>query len=72
MNARDENFHAALSQLIDIDRDYRHDTETAEIGRQARNDAIRRALAVGHRPADIARAIGVTRARVTQIANQGS
>jgi len=47
---------------------YEDAARNAEQARQRRNQAIRAALLVGVRPADIARATGLTRARITQIA----
>jgi DNA-directed RNA polymerase specialized sigma24 family protein len=40
-----------------------------ERARQQRNEAVRQALAEGMKPADIARATGLTRGRIAQIAS---
>ena len=57
-----------MKQLIAAESTYRKAAQRAEQARQHRNQLVREALANGERPADIARAIGVTRARITQIA----
>ena len=48
---------------------YERSTETAERCLALRNQAISALVARGDRPADIARALGLTRSRITQIAN---
>jgi hypothetical protein len=38
-----------------------------DLAREARNEAVREAVAEGVRPADIARATGLTRGRIAQV-----
>lgn len=58
-----------MKRLIAAEVAYRKAADRAEQARQRRNQLVREALANGERPAAIARAIGVTRARITQIAD---
>lgn len=56
--------------LVAAETAYRKAAERAEVMRVRRNQLVREAVEGGERPADIARALGLTRARVTQIAQQ--
>lgn len=63
--------HAALRvRVIELHDAYETAEASAEGLRTQRNAAIRDALAAGVRPIDLARATGLTRTRITQIAQQ--
>lgn len=55
-------------QLHQIEARYQRASRVYEEAREARNAAVRKALAEGMRPVDIARATGLTRARIAQLA----
>ena len=54
--------------LIAAQRAYHAASEEATRALLARNDAIREALDAGMRPVDVARATGLTRGRIAQLA----
>lgn len=55
-------------KLKAAERRLRRGRSTYEQARQERNDAVCQALAEGMKPADVARATGLTRGRIAQIA----
>ena len=59
-----------MKQLVALEHRYRTSTTKTEELREARNAAIIAAIAAGHTQADIARATGLTTARINQIAKQ--
>ena len=56
-----------LEQIADADKRFQKASDEAEALRQERNNLIRAAVAEGVTMTDIARAIGCSRARVSQI-----
>lgn len=56
-----------MRSLIAAERAYRKSAGRTEALRLERNEQIREAIAAGHTQADIARATGLTTARVNQI-----
>lgn len=59
-----------LEYLKRLDEQYRNHQEKSEELRLERNDAIRQLVDQGVRMSTIAKAIGVTRARIAQIYDQ--
>jgi predicted XRE-type DNA-binding protein len=57
-----------LEELRRLDAEYQRLAGDAEAVRRQRNEAIRALLDSGMRVAEVARALGVTRARIDQIA----
>jgi hypothetical protein len=57
-----------LEELRRLDAEYQRLAGEAEAVRRQRNEAIRALLDSGMRVAEVARALGVTRARIDQIA----
>lgn len=60
-----------VDELRKAEARFRRATQRAEEAREARNVAIRRALAAGWTHARISEATGLTRGRINQIANPG-
>lgn len=56
-----------VKDLARAESRYQKAFQRAEAERELRNAAVRQALAEGMRPADIARATGLTRARIAQL-----
>lgn len=56
-----------LQQIADADKRFQQASSDAEALRQERNNLIRAAVADGLTMTEVARAIGVSRARVAQI-----
>lgn len=61
-----------LKELAALDRRYQRQAVKSEQLRTQRNEAIRQLVDKGVRMSDIAKALGVTRARVAQIYEQPS
>lgn len=61
-----------LKELAALDRRYQRQAVKSEQLRTQRNEAIRQLVDEGVRMSDIAKALGVTRARVAQIYEQPS
>jgi transposase-like protein len=61
-----------LERLARLDRKYQEQAVKSERLRAKRNEAIRQLVDDGVRMSDIAKALGVTRARVAQIYEQPS
>jgi hypothetical protein len=57
-----------IEQLASLEAAYRAASEQAERTRGDRNDGIRQALAEGHTHAWVAKATGLSRGRINQIA----
>lgn len=58
-----------LAEIVDLDRTVRRMTADLERVLGDRRDAINRALAEGHSQADIGRLVGMSRARINQLAS---
>lgn len=58
-----------VDELRKAEARYRRASSRAEEAREARNEAVRKALADGWTHARIAEATGLTRGRINQIAN---
>lgn len=65
-----ERRERAMEMLSDAQVGVRAATENLDKALETRRFWILRALEIGVRPAEVARELGVTRARVTQIAQQ--
>lgn len=61
----------AIEELRETEAAYRAASKRAEELRAQRNAAVRAAIAAGVRPVDVARATGLTRGRIAQIALNG-
>lgn len=67
MTTKLQQFEKALADLDKAVTDHRDAVERMHATRTARTKAIRRARAVGITPGDIARRIGLTQPRISQI-----
>lgn len=72
MTTKLQQFERALADLDKAVTDHRDAVERVHTTRTARTKAIRHARKVGITPGDIARRIGLTQPRITQLTYDGS